>query len=335
MKKIALCLLVLFTTTSLTAQTLYAIMGGNKIYRINADNSITYLSTPTVPEGLFGDIAIAPSGEMYGVTSSVLYHINPLTGVVTYIAQLPSYGYNALVCSNDYELYTIGIPDENLYKYNLLTNTLTTVAYMGYDPSGDLAFYKGNLICQTLHENGQVYTIKAYNPETGTLKDLFCDVNPLNFFGMVSVFNDCGDETVYASNDMGNFFIVDFDNQTYNQQPIQFPDDEIPYGLASTNEYLGSDCTPQDLEDLECALAVNSNKISDVIVYPNPAAGVLHFKNYQQVKSVTVYDVTGKQVKAINKSVVSGIDINDLAAGLYVLKIGDGENYSIRKIVKE
>jgi len=216
-----------------------------------------------------------------------------------------------------------------------MTNGLTTVAYMGYEPSGDLAFYKGNLICQTLHENGQVYTIKAYNPETGTLKDLFCDLNPLNFYGMASVSNDCGDETIYATNDMGNFFIVDFDNQTYSQQSIQFPADEISFWLACTNEYLGSLCTVQDLEDLQCTLLLNTNSKKDIVIYPNPAKDVIYFKNYEQIGEITIWDLTGKQIKSINKASISEIDISNLAAGIYVLKIKEGENYSIRKIIKQ
>jgi len=121
MKKLILCFILLCIAPLLTAQTLYTINDGSKIYRINDDNTVTYLSTVSTQE-LLGDIAIAPSGEMYGVAVDILYRINPVSGEANYITQLPSQAYNALVCSSDYELYTIGMPDENLYKYNLLTN---------------------------------------------------------------------------------------------------------------------------------------------------------------------------------------------------------------------
>lgn len=64
-------------------------------------------------------------------------------------------------------------------------------------------------------------------------------------------------------------------------------------------------------------------------VFPNPTTGIVKFSH---PCSVEIFSTIGF-VKKVN-AFVESIDISDLPAGMYTLKLSDGENVSIKKIVK-
>lgn len=72
-----------------------------------------------------------------------------------------------------------------------------------------------------------------------------------------------------------------------------------------------------------------------VILYPNPANEVANFKNADKIKSVTVYEATGKKVKTI-KMEGQAIHVADLKSGSYYLEIllKDG-SLTYEKLIKE
>jgi hypothetical protein len=72
-------------------------------------------------------------------------------------------------------------------------------------------------------------------------------------------------------------------------------------------------------------------------VYPNPVVDTFNVNfsakmNANNVK-VTVSDMTGKEVKTFGAA--SSYNVSDLAAGVYVVKITDGQNTETKKIVKK
>ena len=52
------------------------------------------------------DIAVCPSGEMYGIDWTQLYSIDPITGASTYLGNIES-SFNNLVCGPDNTLYAV------------------------------------------------------------------------------------------------------------------------------------------------------------------------------------------------------------------------------------
>lgn len=335
MKKIIVLLLALLATQLLRAQTLYAVTGTNNIYSINQDYSVNYIATAIFPNNAFADIAISPSGSMYGIAGNEIYEINITTGIVTHLVQLPPDTYNALVCSSNYELYSINLSELALYKYNLLTHEVTNIAYLGFVTSGDITFYKGNLIFSSKNPADGAGVIKAYNLETGTVKDIFCDPVFANFYGLTSLHNDCDNEFIFGSNTRSQLFNVDIETQTLVPIPIQFPGDNQFAGMASTTEHLGSLCETRELENISCFLSIDYNLKQEITVYPNPATDVLHFKNHDQIKSITIYDATGKEVKTVSNITGASLDISDLTTGVYLIKLNTKTGYSVRKIVKK
>lgn len=79
-------------------------------------------------------------------------------------------------------------------------------------------------------------------------------------------------------------------------------------------------------------LALESKK---VVLYPNPAKETANFKNADKIKSVDIYEATGRKVKSV-KMEGEGISISDLKSGNYYLEITmkDGST-SFERLIKE
>jgi hypothetical protein len=81
-------------------------------------------------------------------------------------------------------------------------------------------------------------------------------------------------------------------------------------------------------------LAASENVKADLSVYPNPFTDVLNISDVKNVKSVSVSDVAGRQVKSMKAA--AQVDLSELKAGLYIitLKMEDGTSKSFKAIKK-
>ncbi|MCS3530578.1 T9SS type A sorting domain-containing protein [Chryseobacterium sp. JUb7] len=79
-------------------------------------------------------------------------------------------------------------------------------------------------------------------------------------------------------------------------------------------------------------VAANAKK---VILYPNPAKETVSFKNADKIKSVDIYESTGRKVKSVKLDGES-IPVNELRSGSYYFEIllKDG-SVSYEKLIKE
>ncbi|UTX46775.1 T9SS type A sorting domain-containing protein [Chryseobacterium sp. MA9] len=79
-------------------------------------------------------------------------------------------------------------------------------------------------------------------------------------------------------------------------------------------------------------IAANSKKVS---LYPNPAKSTVNFKNVDKIKSIDIYEATGRKVKSV-KPEGESISVEDLRSGSYYLEIQlkDGTT-SYEKLIKE
>ncbi|WP_433625408.1 T9SS type A sorting domain-containing protein [Chryseobacterium cucumeris] len=79
-------------------------------------------------------------------------------------------------------------------------------------------------------------------------------------------------------------------------------------------------------------ITANSNKVN---LYPNPAKSTVNFKNSDKIKSVDIYEATGRKVLSVKPDGES-ISIENLKSGSYYLEIQlkDGST-SYEKLIKE
>lgn len=79
-------------------------------------------------------------------------------------------------------------------------------------------------------------------------------------------------------------------------------------------------------------IAANSKKVS---LYPNPAKSTVNFKNVDKIKSVDIYEATGRKVISV-KPEGESISVENLKTGSYYLEIQfkDGST-SYEKLIKE
>ncbi|PJJ68111.1 T9SS type A sorting domain-containing protein [Chryseobacterium geocarposphaerae] len=79
-------------------------------------------------------------------------------------------------------------------------------------------------------------------------------------------------------------------------------------------------------------LALENKKIS---IYPNPAKETANFKNADNIKSVDIYESTGRKVRTV-KVEGGNISISDLRSGSYYLEITQKDGtLSYEKLIKE
>jgi len=86
----------------------------------------------------------------------------------------------------------------------------------------------------------------------------------------------------------------------------------------------------------DATLGVSDNILSTkVSVYPNPTNGHLQINipTGYQLKQISVYDITGKQVKYSNSD-ASTLDIGNLSEGFYLLKISTDKGVVSKKVLK-
>ncbi|MDX2431844.1 MAG: Ig-like domain-containing protein [Bacteroides sp.] len=76
--------------------------------------------------------------------------------------------------------------------------------------------------------------------------------------------------------------------------------------------------------------SIETDKLSDVVLYPNPASDILQISGVD-VASVTIHSLSGHFLKEIRNSSV--VDVSDLKAGAYIVTVSDREENSVRKMI--
>ena len=85
---------------------------------------------------------------------------------------------------------------------------------------------------------------------------------------------------------------------------------------------------------IDVALATSSINKTAVSVYPNPFQDVLKISDVKGVKSISISDISGRQVKSMKAS--TELNLSDLKTGLYIVNLNmeDGSVRSIKAIKK-
>ncbi|MEP6794255.1 MAG: T9SS type A sorting domain-containing protein [Saprospiraceae bacterium] len=301
-------------------QHLYIYINNGDIYEVNPDYSLTLQTT--IPNNGITDIAISPTGVMYGVAAAELIQIDLVTGLVTVIKNLPDTDrYVSLVCDQNFNLYTLS-KLEVLYRYNILTDSLEVIAHLGDNTPGDLSFYKGNLIYQSAQDEN----IKAYNLQNGTVSTIQCHTPPwiegVELWGLSNLFESCDTGRIFAFDNLDNLYEFDPALGTIDLRMHYDMFDILDvFGMASSTEYLASACS-HVFEDIDCSTALKDVDATSASlrIYPNPAEDNVTIACNERINQVDVVDLSGRILKTYSAP-PHQIDVSDLPGGIYLFHI--------------
>ncbi|KAB8155979.1 T9SS type A sorting domain-containing protein [Kordia sp. TARA_039_SRF] len=75
-----------------------------------------------------------------------------------------------------------------------------------------------------------------------------------------------------------------------------------------------------------------SSRLLDFTIYPNPAKATLHIQTTENIQTITIFDITGKQILRNNATT---IDVRSLQAGMYILQVTSNKKNSTKRFIKQ
>jgi plastocyanin len=140
---------------------------------------------------------------------------------------------------------------------------------------------------------------------------------------------------VMASNQNADYFIR-LDSDVFDEAGVVRGDVLTVTGIGSQFDPSfphteGYQITPRWADDIQIILATKFLPESSIAMYPNPASDVIYFETDLLFESVRVFNTSGTLV-AFEKD--RQININDLAAGMYVAKVHTSEGIWIDRFIK-
>jgi len=82
------------------------------------------------------------------------------------------------------------------------------------------------------------------------------------------------------------------------------------------------------------SLSVGDEDLISLTVYPNPASDIIFVSGLTQKTTLEIFDPLGKKIltKLIDTN-QNGVSISELASGIYIFKLNDSSNVTIKKII--
>lgn len=252
-------------------------------------------------------------GYGYGTSISVIDPVtNTLTTSIT-VGDVP----NKMIVEGDF-LYVLcggrpswGAPETggSLVKINLADNTVTsTVAYDGMHPANLEIDTTGNFYFTS---DSDIYKAALATPETITE---IASLEPQGVYGVYGM--NLIDDTLYVA-DAGNYVAP---GTAYLFSTTGTPQGNYTVGVIPNSFYKA---------DASLGIPVKQNE--QFAIYPNPASGQF-FITTNAAADVAVYDLTGKEVLKA-KYAATGINISNLSQGMYMVKISDGKQTTMKKLI--
>ncbi len=79
---------------------------------------------------------------------------------------------------------------------------------------------------------------------------------------------------------------------------------------------------------------IPTQEASEVAIYPNPTTGIIYLKNIDPKAKIEIYNLNGGLVQRV-ELVNNQVNIKNLDAGTYIIKIISDDRINTIKVVKE
>jgi hypothetical protein len=202
----------------------------------------------------------------------------------------------------------------------------TEVSYGG-GPTGNLYWYEDNGSGYT----ETIFTTTLTNPAMALFRDL--DNDGLNDIVLGNGASGVGNDLVwFKNNGSGNFDAEDIIDDTQSQAFVLAIEDYDNDGDLDIATSAYNQDALNYFENQKIVLSVSDVQFQNLTIYPNPTKDYLTFEGFNTNINVTVYDVLGKQVRVKNVTNGETLNVSELAAGIYTIKIN---NEVTSKFIKE
>lgn len=139
---------------------------------------------------------------------------------------------------------------------------------------------------------------------------------------------------VYSSSDNGSSWTKMFDYKKDNLMHIKDAKrDEDGIYVISPNELIAYTITQNEEEN------INNQLSQDIIVSPNPSSGNYLVQTKEDMISIAIFDIYGKQLNAANTSITATnevkLDISNQPNGIFFVHINTQNGLLIEKIIKQ
>ncbi len=212
------------------------------------------------------------------------------------------------------------------------------------DPFWQTGGLTGNKIMDAsyyLQDDNLVGTAFTFNGEilANTIDDSALTY-PIVYEAFIKVFNaDYSSFTAYTADisSTGTFSIALAANQSITGDHVQYGFQMIGPNVNNNSSFDAQyDAIGSILVGPNTTLSVNELTSSEFKVYPNPSNGVWNIvSNNQEITSINVYDVLGKQVLSLNPNTQNvSIDASNLQSGLYFAKVNSLNGSQTIRLIK-
>jgi hypothetical protein len=95
-----------------------------------------------------------------------------------------------------------------------------------------------------------------------------------------------------------------------------------------TNSFVLKMYTPTSTVDV-----LNNEKPNSLVVFPNPASGIVTLQTSEEITAVELYNLAGQTIRTY-PAYTTTIDVSELPEAVYLVKVIGGENIFMRRLVK-
>ncbi|QII71098.1 T9SS type A sorting domain-containing protein [Apibacter sp. B3706] len=146
--------------------------------------------------------------------------------------------------------------------------------------------------------------------------------------------NNFGEGHYYGSYIISGYIPDDIVNGAYRIRIFARENDgqEWQFLEGATVNYL-----PLTIVNGKLGIEELKNKTNEFVIYPNPVKDILYIKSYseQQIKSISIFDLSGKEVLCSNIDSSNEVNVSSLSSGAYIIKIQTSKEIMKYKFIKK
>jgi hypothetical protein len=178
--------------------------------------------------------------------------------------------------------------------------------------------------------------VANYQYENDNSTDVYIPIGTDNYFSGQAQYNAVNQPALFKAG--GGSFTVPFDGNKLTWTVVSYKNNGQKGAVASAASSSSARCNKSEEAD---APVINVDQATDLKIYPNPTNGKLYLEpgeNAATLKDIAVYDIFGKrcsvELSAFDAEPVE-IDLSQLKAGLYLIRINTGDSVKTIQVIKK